>query len=107
MDLLTATVIGQTMDAGCRNLRWNTCSHNSIVVDANALAARIAAGIICMNENLLAGTFIANQQVTTVDFKNGCGHTCVHHGFHRNASFLGSASAYDAKKKGVQNFTVV
>ena len=60
------------MDTGCGNLRWNTCGHDSVIVDANALAARIAAGVIGMNDDLLTGTFFADQQVTTVDFQNCC-----------------------------------
>ena len=51
---------GQSMNTvGC-DLGWQAVRHDAVVMDADAFAAVKTAGIICMDQNLLAGACFAD-----------------------------------------------
>jgi hypothetical protein len=74
---------GQSMNTvGC-DLGRQAVRHDAVVVDTDAFAAVKAAGIVCMDQNLLAGACFADQQFTAFDFQNCCSHRRIHGVFHR------------------------
>ena len=79
---------GQSMNTvGC-DLGWQAVCHDAVVVDTDAFAAVKAAGIVCMDQNLLAGTCFADQQFTAFDFQNCCSHRRIHGVFHRDSLLI-------------------
>lgn len=105
-DHLAAAMTWQAMDTVGRDLGRKTVRHNAVVVDADTFAAAEAAGVIRMDQDLLAGTFFTNQQVAAVDLQDGCGHGCVHGIFHRKAPPRnGSAPAYDTAAEEVHGIS--
>ena len=73
---------GQTMNTvGCDLGRQAVC-HDAVVVDTDAFAAVKAAGVVSMDQNLLAGAFLADQQFTAFYLQNSCSHRRIHGVFH-------------------------
>ena len=62
------------MDAGGRDLGREAVGHGAVVVDAQTIPHAVAAGVVGVHLDLLAGVAVADQQGAALDLQDPRGH---------------------------------